>query len=358
MPWYKAGTVSVTQNSSAVIGTNTAFIANSRVGDGFRGPDGGWYEVTNIASNTAMSIDPPYKGTTNNVGGYALAPLQGYVKDSADQLRAIVNSYGTKLAALGTTGNYDVLPLEKGGLGATTQIGARYALGVLNASMGYIWGLEAVWTGTNSLLVRAGAAYIPSLDRVIESRADIVLNGQQPAQNSIYHLYAYENSSGVMAIEFNSVAPVKYTDSASYKTGDLSRRYLSSLLTNAAGQLVRFYQRGDSMFYIGSGDNNSAPYILFNSASSVPVTVNTRAVAPVTAWAVRAILVNTNTGILRLSIPSVGTVSSSNYRDLVRPLSGFTGDVLIDPDGTFTYFLDLGNADPAIGRAVGYRFWR
>ncbi|MDF2642425.1 MAG: hypothetical protein K0R45_1697, partial [Pseudomonas sp.] len=45
MTWYKSGTVSVDQNSSAVIGTGTAFIANSRVGDAFRGPDGNWYEV-------------------------------------------------------------------------------------------------------------------------------------------------------------------------------------------------------------------------------------------------------------------------------------------------------------------------
>lgn len=358
MPWHRQGTVSVAQNSNVVTGVNTAFAANTRIGDAFVGPDGRQYELGNVASDTVISIIPPYIGPTVSGAGYAITPIQGYQKTLADQVRSWVNSYGSKMASLGTTGNYDVLPLEKGGLGATTQVGARNALGVLNVSMGYICGLEAVWTGTNSLLVRAGAAYIPSLDRVIETRGDIVLNGQQPAPNSIYHLYAYENSSGVMAIEFNPTAPVKYTDSASYKTGDLSRRYLSSLLTNASGQLVRFYQRGDSTFYIGSGDNNSAPFLLFSSASSVPVTVNTRAVAPVTAWAIRALLVNTNTGILRLSIPSVGTVSSSNYRDLVRPLSGFTGDVLVDPDGTFTYFLDLGNADAAIGRAVGYRFWR
>ncbi|CAI8800350.1 Phage tail protein [Pseudomonas sp. IT-P74] len=119
MPWYKSGTVSVTLNSSAVIGSNTAFIANARVGDAFRGPDGAWYEVTNIASDTAMSISPNYKGATNAAGGYALAPMQGYVKDSADALRALVNTYGAKLAALGTTGNYDVLPQSKGGTGLT-----------------------------------------------------------------------------------------------------------------------------------------------------------------------------------------------------------------------------------------------
>lgn len=117
MPWYKSGTVSVVLNSNAVIGAGTAFIANSRVGDAFLGPDGGWYEVTNIASDTAMSISPNYRGATNAVGTYALAPMQGYVKDSADTLRALVNTYGAKLAALGTTGNYDVLPPIKGGTG-------------------------------------------------------------------------------------------------------------------------------------------------------------------------------------------------------------------------------------------------
>lgn len=132
MPWYKAGTVSVTQNSSTVLGTGTAFIANGRVGDGFRGPDGGWYEVTNFASDTALSISPPYQGATNAAGSYALAPLQGYVKDSADALRALVNQYGAKLAGLGTTGNYDVLPVTKGGTGGANLADAKANLGILD----------------------------------------------------------------------------------------------------------------------------------------------------------------------------------------------------------------------------------
>lgn len=130
MPWYKSGTVSVALNSNAVIGTGAAFIANSRVGDAFRGPDGGWYEVTNIASDTALSISPNYQGATNAAGTYALAPMQGYVKESADTLRALVNTYGTKLAALGTTGNYDVLPVVKGGTGGTDQASARAGIGL------------------------------------------------------------------------------------------------------------------------------------------------------------------------------------------------------------------------------------
>ncbi|MBI6741681.1 tail fiber domain-containing protein [Pseudomonas syringae] len=148
MPWYKAGTVSVTQNSNAVIGSGTAFIANSRVGDGFRGPDGGWYEVTNIASDTAMSIAPNYQGASNSAGGYALAPLQGYVKESADALRALVNKFGTQLAALGTTGNYDILPVTKGGTGRADGRVLFSEVGVQQASA--LYNVQGMYMGWNS----------------------------------------------------------------------------------------------------------------------------------------------------------------------------------------------------------------
>jgi hypothetical protein len=140
MPWYKSGTVSVVQNSNAVIGTGTAFIANSRVGDAFRGPDGGWYEITNIASDTAVSIDPPYHGATIAAGTYALAPMQGYVKDSADALRALVNQFGGVLAVLGTT---------------PTQAGVRSALNLANT--------DGLLEGTANLYFSAARAIASAL---------------------------------------------------------------------------------------------------------------------------------------------------------------------------------------------------
>ncbi|MBD1602580.1 hypothetical protein HAQ05_28355, partial [Pseudomonas sp. CA3A] len=74
------------------------FAANSRVGDAFLGPDGNWYEVANIASATVLSILPAYQGASVDAGSYALAPMQGYVKDSADQLRSLVSQFGSLAA--------------------------------------------------------------------------------------------------------------------------------------------------------------------------------------------------------------------------------------------------------------------
>jgi hypothetical protein len=169
MPWYKAGTVSVALNSNAVTGTGTSFIANSRVGDAFLGPDGRWYEVTNIASNTAMSISPNYLGANASAGSYALAPMQGYVKDSADALRSLVNQFGTKLAALGTTGNYDTLPLNKGGTGATDQAGARAALALGSVATENVVPLNKGGTGATDQIgarnaIGLGSASVRNID--------------------------------------------------------------------------------------------------------------------------------------------------------------------------------------------------
>ena len=134
MPWHRLGTVSVIQNSNVVTGVNTAFAANTRVGDAFIGPDGRQYELSNVASDTVISINPPYLGATASGANYAVAPIQGYQKGLADEVRSWNNSYGQKMAALGTTGNYDILPVNKGGTGGNSQATARTGLGLGNSA--------------------------------------------------------------------------------------------------------------------------------------------------------------------------------------------------------------------------------
>ncbi|WP_081003006.1 tail fiber domain-containing protein, partial [Pseudomonas syringae group genomosp. 3] len=177
MPWLRGGTVSVTNGSTAVTGVNAAFDANARVGDAFVGPDGLNYEITNVASPTVISILPPYKGATVNGSAYAIMPVQGYDKMLRDAFNQLRVQFGDKLAALGTTGNYDTLPIAKGGTGATdgatalANLGLRggandllvKSIGFRGTPVGYnIQGLYMGWNGNgdgvaNYICNRGGA---------------------------------------------------------------------------------------------------------------------------------------------------------------------------------------------------------
>jgi hypothetical protein len=179
MVWQRAGTVAVQNGSTTVTGTGVDFAASSRVGDSFVGPDGASYEVSNVASGTVISILPAYKGPTVTGAAYAIMPVQGYDKMLSDAFNALNNQFGQKLAALGTTGNYDVLPLDKGGTGAASQAQARNNLGLGAAAMrgvgvkaGELMELAAspVVTG-NSSFTLDGSRFISYLDGVTTGSA-------------------------------------------------------------------------------------------------------------------------------------------------------------------------------------------
>ncbi|KPC32517.1 Tail fiber domain-containing protein [Pseudomonas syringae pv. cilantro] len=134
MPWLRNGTVAVTQNSTTVTGTGTTF-TSSRIGDAFNGPDGRRYEVFNIINETVLAIIPPYAGATVSGAAYFIEPVQGYPKALTDVFNTVNQRWGTTLAALGTTGNYDTLPVNKGGTGGANQADARTGLGLGSVSV-------------------------------------------------------------------------------------------------------------------------------------------------------------------------------------------------------------------------------
>ena len=201
MSWHRQGTISVAQNSNVVTGVNTAFAANTRVGDAFIGPDGRQYELGNVASDTVISIIPPYLGSSVSGVGYAIAPIQGYQKALADEVRSWVNSYGPKMAALGTTGNYDILPLNKGGTGVVVNTNAE-----LLASIG------AMPTG--------GGAYAPAFNSLR------VVNGAIPSSYGGHVGWNETNGS-------NMSGAVSFTCNQGGGTGGFSWRTVNQ--TNTAG---------------------------------------------------------------------------------------------------------------------------
>lgn len=150
MAWYDTGTVNVTANSATVTGVGTQWLAGARQGEAFVGPDGRLYEVLNIASNTSLTLTKPYRGSTATGQQYALAPMQGYVKELADRAAELLNEYGLASDTEAAARTSKTKALSPFGLGLNTQstpndnttgrlleVGKSFALGSTGALNSY-----------------------------------------------------------------------------------------------------------------------------------------------------------------------------------------------------------------------------
>lgn len=194
MAWYSTGTVKVTVNSATVTGTGTQWLAAARQGEAFVAPDGRLYEVLNIASDTSLTLTMPYLGASATGQRYALAPMQGYVKELADRVAALLllsqQEWAMVLKAadlqaspndptrekilvtgksfgLGSTGaldNYDLWPsasLDDTGVPAGMYyVNSTIAGKPPGAAAGIVWHRQAGSAGAQLFIVTAGGLLI------------------------------------------------------------------------------------------------------------------------------------------------------------------------------------------------------
>jgi hypothetical protein len=170
------------------------------VGDAFIGPDGGQYEVTNIASDTAMSISPNYRSATVGVGAYALMPVQGYTKDLADQARAMIQQWGGTLAGLGSVSTENIVPVAKGGTGGTTQATARSGLGLGSSATANIG------TANGNVLTKSAFGLGASYSQGLTSVAD--LNGASILDTGFYKYSAASTARPTFGSGYGSVIQI------------------------------------------------------------------------------------------------------------------------------------------------------
>lgn len=145
--WFTEGAVTVSNGNAVVTGVGTKF-SNCRSGDMFVGPDNGIYQVINPSSDTSLSISPAYRGSTASGATYGIVPVNGYPKLLADAVNQMVQQWGVTLAGLGAVSTENVVPISKGGTGATTQAAAYSALGGKSAGKADIIGTVAQSGGT------------------------------------------------------------------------------------------------------------------------------------------------------------------------------------------------------------------
>lgn len=84
---YTTGTISVTNASATITGSGTSWSTstNAEIGEYIKLPDGKWYKIASIISNTSLTVEASYQGATQSGQSYTISPwgeVQGDINSS------------------------------------------------------------------------------------------------------------------------------------------------------------------------------------------------------------------------------------------------------------------------------------
>lgn len=212
---------------------------------------------------------------------------------------------------------------------------ARLAEQAVVIPPGYIDGLNLVWNSGTSISVTSGSAYIEGAAAVVNMPAALTLSGLSLTASTWYHVYLYLNS-GVPAIECVTTDPATaYSGTARSKTGDTSRRYIGSLLTDSAGQVLNFKHISDSGAILYRCKQDLAPFRALQLGNAIVETnVSLAGAIPVTADAAQLRLFNSGTSLVTSYSTSDDSASGPPKSSIAAVAAGANAYIPFPVDST------------------------
>ena len=157
---------------------------------------------------------------------------------------------------------------------------------------GFIDGLKMTWVSATAIDIEIGAAFVPGLGKIVNVDTKISKTGLSLSASTFYHVYLYENS-GAAAVEVVTTAPATaYWGTARSKTGDTTRRYIGSILTDGSSNVIKFIMSGTSIKYNTTIVATSPFRVLSAGTATSTTAVSTAGVAPTTATLVSIFVIN------------------------------------------------------------------
>lgn len=127
-PTALTGTISFTNNSVNITGTNTLFTTELAIGDFILGGDDNWWEVVTITSDTAATLYRVYSGATESgVSSQKLGVTDTGEAAATDTKIQQISSSGTSSAYLKISGGWDLSSEEQNGQTYFRQIHSTFA---------------------------------------------------------------------------------------------------------------------------------------------------------------------------------------------------------------------------------------
>lgn len=258
---------------------------------------------------------------------------------------------------------------------AITSSGVAVALGefetpdrissdYLSIPKDYISGFRVEWLSSNSLMVGTGAAYVPSIDRILTFASSITKSSISLTSDSWFHIYIF-NNSGTPDFEVVSTVPSsEYFGTARTKSGDNSRRYIGSVRTIAAASIAKFSHNPEIGQITYLEDINSSPFrVVSGGAAIVATSVSCSDAVPVTSRLAKFLANNNATGagqfVYMSNSDSVNSLSTTFWMSFINPTGSFYAEFPLDSSGSFNYMY---SSSPAGGmvfiRVVGYSYVR
>lgn len=328
--------------------------------------------VQSVVAGTGVSVDNtdpqnPVISTTGSGSGDVVGPASAVDGDIAlfDGITGKLIKSGGALATAVQSVVLTGLSLATSAVIAATDT-VLQAFGKLQAQItdnllpaGYIDGLKMVWVSGTALTVTSGAAYVPSLSKVLRASSDIAKTGLSLTASTWYHVYLYSNA-GTPDVEISTAAPASpYSGTARTKTGDTSRRYVGSVLTDAAGNVSGFKQTGQTVLYLAN--ILAAPFLVAQGlTATTATTVSCAGAIPITAKIGIFTAINSDPAVAVVTGTSDQgyTLGANAFNGFVNPGMSVLGPFLLSASQAVQYMYRTSPTGSFAIRVSGYVFER
>jgi len=258
-PTALTGTLSFTNNSTAVTGSDTLFTTELAIGDFIKGGDGNWWEVVTINSATSAILYKNYSGTTQS--GVASQKLgvtdTGAAASSSTQVQ-VVSSSGTSSANLKISGGWDLTTETQTGQTFFRQLNTtfvrRYGYGLYFNTKTY-----TEISHLNFLRYNYGIYYNGSNNNVIIGSPICNSNGS----HGIYYYSGSNNNT----ITGSPICNSNFSNGI-YYNGSNNNVIIGSPICNSNGSYGIYYNGSNNNTITGSPVCNSNYYGIYYDGSN------------------------------------------------------------------------------------------
>jgi len=314
-PTALTGTTAWTLNGTTVTGTGTLFKTELAIGDFISAPDGGWYEVITLTSDTSATLFKKYPSAS--ASGHSSQKLgvtdTGAATSSSTQVQ-VVSSSGNSSAFLYISGGWD--------LSTETQTGQtwfRQMHGMFNNRYGYgLYMTGKSYTNLdklNFLRYNYGIYYTSSSNNTITS-ATCNSNGDR----GIYYTSSSNNTITSAICNSNGYYGIYYATSSS------NNNTITSATCNSNGSYGIYYGTSSNNTITSATCNSNGYYGIYYTSSSNN-TIYALSTTGNTTGAIYADNANNichSATIAESTRVDIGTAYYSNTRQYINNLGGYS----------------------------------